>query len=132
MKVIESENSVNFVDQNNVFVGYELGSFCCEWADWFISDSVTEKVPVNYSQEIEANLNKVKDLDEYIFDKEFLKIEDNYKVNDGSMNNDYRIIFRLTAEDKEKFLYLFNVQNGYYSHGFTVKIDDKVFKEGEI
>jgi len=34
MEIFEREDErINFVDENNVFVGYELGAMCCEEAD---------------------------------------------------------------------------------------------------
>lgn len=33
---------VNFVDDNNVVLGYDLSQRCCETADWFIADVPTE------------------------------------------------------------------------------------------
>ena len=46
MKIFEGKESswsdkVNFVDGNDVFVGYDLGQCCCENADWFISEKIT-------------------------------------------------------------------------------------------
>lgn len=43
MKIFTKENSnwdskVNFVDENNVVLGYDLSQDCCEHADWFIAD----------------------------------------------------------------------------------------------
>ena len=37
-------DKVNFVDENNVVVGYEMSQDCCEFASWFISEEkITEK-----------------------------------------------------------------------------------------
>ena len=33
------ENKVNFVDENNVVLGYDMEQCCCEDAGWFISDN---------------------------------------------------------------------------------------------
>lgn len=40
MKIFESKDEckINFVDENNVFLGYSMGQDCCEYAEWFISD----------------------------------------------------------------------------------------------
>ena len=37
MKILEIGEKINFIDENNVFVGYDLGQNCCENASWFIS-----------------------------------------------------------------------------------------------
>ena len=43
MKIITCDKqysySINFVDENNVFVGYDLEQQCCEEADWFFTDN---------------------------------------------------------------------------------------------
>ena len=39
MKIFDGDfDKVNFVDENNVFVGYDLLQDCCEDANWFIAD----------------------------------------------------------------------------------------------
>jgi hypothetical protein len=37
MKKFEDNGKINFVDENNVFMGYDMERSCCEVADWFIS-----------------------------------------------------------------------------------------------
>ena len=35
MKIFEDNIKVNFVDENNVFVGYDMRQSCCEQAGYF-------------------------------------------------------------------------------------------------
>ncbi len=42
------------------------------------------------------------------------------------------IIFRLVNGCEEKFLHLYNVHNGYYSHGFEVKVGGKTTRDGSL
>lgn len=44
----------------------------------------------------------------------------------------YMTVFRVTKGQEERFVHLFNRQNGYCSHGFTVKHGDKLVKEGDL
>ncbi len=65
MKIfLEEDVRVNFVDKNNVFVGYSLSQNCCENADYFIS-----KQPDGCS-ELEEDPN----IEDYTFDLNFLSI----------------------------------------------------------
>jgi len=106
MKIFETGQKINFVDDNNVFVGYDLGQDCCEYADWFIS----------YKEAVEPEFNGLKTLefDGWCFDTTyFKKLADAPGLDEGGI-----AIFRLVFEDKELFLHLFNCHNGYYAHGF--------------
>lgn len=118
---------VNFVDDNNVVVGYDMQQECCERADWFISDKVAAVMPENPSQE--------RHLDGYVFDKEFFK-EISYLASEGSDGNALEdgamVVFRLVNGGKEKYLHLYNCHNGYYDHGFEMKIGDSVVREGML
>ena len=119
------KDKVNFVDENNVLVGYDLSQDCCERADWFISPT-KENSP--YNEDCEKKIKEVPDVYNYAFDKNFFEeVKDCEQLDKGTM-----IRFRLVNRDKELFLHLFNCQNGYYSHGFEFKIDDQLKKEGYI
>ena len=134
MKVFDAESGwpdkVNFVDKNNVFVGYDLSQDCCEYADWFISDTECTIIP--------EKLEQKKVLRGFVFDTEFFKVisgdcreasdETKYSLDSGGI-----VIFRLVNnKGEEKFLHIFNAHNGYYSHGFEFKHNDTVIKEGYI
>lgn len=121
------ENKVNFVDDNDVFVGYDLSQCCCEHADWFIGDDLAKYLP--------EELNQPNSLDGYNFDKEYFeelsyltrKDEDWNTLDAGSV-----AVFKLTNGKDEKFLHLFNCHNGYYGHGFEVKHGGEVVNEGYL
>ena len=126
MQIFTPKNSfadrVNFVDKNNVVVGYDLTQDCCEHADWFISE--TRRNDTGDDKKVYDN----KDLEDYVFDKSCLC------ENIDSKDEEYSgVRFRLVnSEGKELFLHLFNVHNGYYSHGFDVKENDFVLSEGSL
>lgn len=112
---------VNFVDINNVFVGYDMSQNCCEHADWFISPSIT---PWGYIKEEELKTYSHEELEPYIFDPSFFM-----RVADSNANENLdagaQIAFRLVAPNQpDLFLQIFNSHNGYYGHGFTVEINN--------
>lgn len=122
MKIFDSGNGwatkVNFVDVNNVLVGYDMGQCCCEHADWFISDERSDTI----SQSVIPD-----DLEDFVFDKDFFVENSGREFYEGGM-----VIFRLTNGSREIFLHLFNVHNGYYSHGFTMDEGELVLRYGNI
>jgi hypothetical protein len=113
MKIIETLGKVNFVDKNNVFVGYDLEQQCCECADWSIY-----LAPPKDTAEIRIVTTN---LDEYVFDTDFFNSNSIEDEDTGS------VCFRLVSTDgKELFLCLWNCHNGYYTHGFTFSVDGEV------
>ena len=118
MKRFETGGKINFIDENNVFVGYDIEQSCCEHADWFISMKEPNKIEDF----------KDLDFDNYVFDKTFFKENPLHKddVDDGGS-----VLFRLVDHTGgEAFLCLFNSHNGYYGHGFELKIGGQSIKEG--
>ena len=126
MKVFEGKESswyekVNFVDKNDVFVGYDMGQSCCEHADWFVSEKIT---PYSYNQD---DCSKdTPDLNDYVFDKVFFEEVESSDLDFGGM-----VAFKLICDGKpDLYLHLFNCHNGYYGHGFQVKHGGEIVKEG--
>ncbi len=112
MKAFFVGEKVNFVDENNIFVGYDLGQDCCEYADWFVADQITP-----YTYDPDAAPKEVPDIEAYNFDKDFFQCVDSGDLDEGGM-----VAFRLVADEKpDLYLHLFNSHNGYYGHGFEVK-----------
>jgi len=125
MKIFNDGNGwnskVNFVDSNNVFVGYDMAQDCCEHADFFFS----REIPT------EINQNKVEhdslDLENYAFNTAFLKENGLSDLDKGGS-----VTFLLENGEEELYLTIFNSHNGYYGHGFEFKIGDDVIKEGTL
>jgi len=114
---------VNFVDINNVFVGYDMEQSCCEHAGWFIKDSIAI---YNYDEEYDNE--NTPDIESYNFDPNFFKHVDSEWLDEGGM-----VAFRLVSVDKpDLFLHLFNAHNGYYHHGFEFKNGDKVIESDSL
>ncbi len=109
------EEKVNFVDDNNVMLGYDLSQDCCEHADWFIADEPYKSIP-------DHNPNQPGDLPGWNFDPSY-KNEVDFSSDEYSEDN--MVIFRIVNEGEEKFIHLFNVHNGYYGHGFEFTVGDQ-------
>lgn len=123
MKIFNDRTSsrhskVNFVDENDVFVGYDMEQNCCEHADWFIANAI-----IPYDDD--AAWPEHPDVEAYSFDKDFFQQVTSPSLYDGGM-----VAFRLVADGKpDLYLHLFNAHNGYYGHGFEVKHGGEVVRE---
>ena len=120
MKVFDKGGKVNFVDKNNVLVGYDMNSSCCEEFGWYIRDEITLTLP-------ESNLENEIDLDGYNFDTEYLKEEELANNSVGVV-----AIFKIMKGNDEKYIHLFNIHNGYNSHGFAMEVGDKKLWDGYL
>ena len=76
MKIFDREGKINFVDENNVFLGYDMGQCCCERADWYISDIETYGVRDRDPKESEG-------LGGWIFDTKYFKKVDCNDLDEG-------------------------------------------------
>ncbi len=113
------ESKVNFVDENDVFLGYDTAQDCCEDAGWFISDKEDEP----YS--CEGNKSFTDNTEGYVFDTEYMNLVDSSDLDDGG-----QVCFKITHKGKQDlFIHLYNSHNGYYGHGFTFTVDGKKVKE---
>jgi len=123
MKIINTNDSVNFVDCNNGVVGYDTSQNCCERAGYSIR---FDEPTVASTNEDEPSAEV---LEPYNFDPAYfteLSFADDYE--DGGA-----VCFKLVAQDKQPlYLMLFNAHNGYYSHGFTVDVKGLETKSGFI
>jgi hypothetical protein len=110
---------VNFIDDNNVLVGYDLEQDCCEDAFWTISEARDGSNPLHKGSE---QASEEISLEGYAFDPSFHEFEYNPREDSNSA------IFKLlhspdygTVKKADLYLRLENQHNGYYGHGFTFK-----------
>lgn len=109
---------VNFVDENNVFVGYDMGQVCCEHADFFFSREIPTII-----DEGKLEIEKL-DLSRFVFDTTFIQENQLVDLDEGGS-----VTFLLKSGEEKLYLTLFNCHNGYYGHGFVFKIGDEIQKE---
>lgn len=116
MKVLNCKkpwpSKVNFIDENNVALGYDLSQSCCEDAGWFIADTICN--------EVQPMADSEPDLTGYVFDTSFIKRD----IEGADFDGGGIVAFRITNGTDEKFIHLYNNHNGYYSHGFEFVAGD--------
>lgn len=112
-------NKVNFVDENNVVLGFNMSATCCEVYGWFISSLAEVATAADESKPSDDELVP------YVFDTSF-------KVDNLKASNDEggSATFKLVADGKsDLYVTIYNHHNGYYSHGFSFKAGDVVVIE---
>ena len=123
---------VNFIDDNNVLVGYDMSQDCCEWASWFILDHVAIEMPDESSMEIPG------DLEGYNFVPDFFKKIQSFGDEEwSSFDQGSMVVFKMVTgsylePSKEKYLHIFNSHNGYYSHGFSISVGGETIEDGYL
>jgi len=117
MKFFETNGKYNWVDKNNVFVGFDSYQCCCEEFGYLI----TKTIPSSINDD-DDNI----DLEDYTFDTKFYKdIEFHFEC--------LASVFRMVNSKGEKaFLTLYNSHNGYYSHGFEMKLNEEKLYWGNL
>jgi len=117
MKIFEKDGKVNFVDDNNVLVGFDYLQDCCESFGW----SLNRTFPTQCAE----GANGIEP-DGFQFDRQYCKTEvPGVDVEDGGA-----VVFRLTKGEDEIFLMLWNSHNGYYGHGFDMTCGDERLYDG--
>lgn len=121
MKKFERGSKINFVDSNNVLVGFDYTQNCCEIFGW----SITKDEPT--AQVIGDN---GLDYSGFVFDRTFID------KTVASMPESYEVggyvMFRLVNGDEQMFLTFWNHHNGYYSHGFKMRDGNAVLFNGYL
>lgn len=116
----------NFVDENNVVVGWDYEGQCCERYGYFFDERKHDRMPDYDTTDPRDPLPD--DLTPYRFDPAFFE-----ETSEGVSDAGAMAIFRLTAPNKpDLFLHLYNSHNGYYSHGFTVSVGGQQTRSGSL
>lgn len=111
---------VNFVDEENHLIGYNLSIDCCESPGWFISKYPFAHLQGNHFSPADAEImhnsdckGKIIDLPDWFIDRDYL-----CKVEGGVLNNGKMYIFKVfnPKSKEEKYLHIYNCQSGFYSH----------------
>ena len=138
MEIFDRDGKVNFVDENNVVLGYDTEDSCCEIAGWyFVGQEPTTVSPrlhgTGNPPEVPA-WREMPDLRGWVFDPGwFKKLPDTVP---GVLDEGEAVAFRLVNYDDpscplQKFLVLFNAHNDYY-HGFTFTQSNEVLQCGDL
>lgn len=95
---------INFVDDKNVFVGFDYQSSCCESFGYYLTKEIPNaKIPMGVPF-VDGD-----DFPGYNFDILF-------KQDDGDGSVTFRLVHAESGD--EMFLTLYNHHNGYYGHGW--------------
>lgn len=110
MLIKEEATKVNFIDKNDLFVGYDTNQGCCEHAGWFVSNQ-QEK----FTYDIEEGIRGY-NLEDYHFKPVTVeRVEDTDKY--PSLDEGDMVIFTLINDAGDiLYLHIFNSHNGYYGH----------------
>lgn len=122
MKIFEQNGKINFVDENNVFVGFNYIQDCCETFGYCI-------LPALIGDNVELyHYNEVKPID-YVLEK--LRFDTTfYRTFDSKISEGDIAVFKLRHENTDHYLYIYNYHNGYYAHGFEFCNGEIVIFEG--
>lgn len=114
------ERNVNFVDSNNVLVGYDMNRDCCEEFGYYF----TKDVPKGRSESGDNNDDKIiePDISNFNFDTTTGVVED----------LDSCVYFKLDDGTNTIYLVFYNYHNGYYAHGWDFVIDEDNLEKGTI
>jgi len=122
MKIVECHKgygeSINFIDEHDVFVGYDLYQDCCEHASWYID--CAREFDYDWMGTPKEGVTDGIRIDGYVFDTSFLGgvPEDDDRLDAGQY-----VTFKLHCSGKpDIYLFLFNSHNGWYGHGFKYGI----------
>lgn len=122
-KIENWQERVNFVDENNVVLGYDMDQQCCETAGWFISDKIMGEPEIS-----DMSHEGITEIQGFVFDTEFLRKEEEYSdYYEGGV-----VIFRIYKDSEELYVHLTNCHNGYYSHGFQLIDGYEVKQAGNL
>lgn len=110
---VEFAHSINFIDENDIFIGFDLRTQCCEDFGWFIKDN--ESVDDLIQQAESSGESCEEDYSGWLFDLNYFKSD---SFDTGTITSADAVVFRLKKENKSKYLFLFNIGNGMYAHDF--------------
>lgn len=120
MTKFERDGKLNFVDKNNVFVGFDYESSCCEHFGHVISRTIPKP------GQTESTENII--LEDYNFDTDFY-----FETKSQNYDEENDVVFRaVNSKNEEIYIMLYNHHNGYYAHGFTMTVSGQNLRSGCI
>jgi hypothetical protein len=104
-------HKVNFVDENEVYLGYDTDDDCCAWGGWFISEDPEFWPPGESGSDWPKEPLGAVDLPGWAFDT-------GYSKSRALPQEGAAVQFRITDGKAFKYITLYNCHNGYYGKGF--------------
>lgn len=106
----QNYDRVNFIDKNDIYIGFDFYQQCCESFGYYISNEVDSEA---------ISIYKIKG---YYFDTK-KSLEKKLKINDNSA-----CIKLINDKNEYLYLHLYNNHNGYYCHEVWIEKDDDGFR----
>ena len=108
MLIKETDGKINFIDENDVFVGFDVREQCSEDFGYFISTKKQYKICRGDDVDVSG----------YTFNTSKRPIEKEVS-DDAGCDVLGMVIFKLVKPgNKNLYLHLYNFHNGYYAHGW--------------
>lgn len=125
MKVFERNSKLNFVDDNNVFVGFDYSQDCCESFGY----TITREEPTSYEHLDELKHDDSTDFPGFNFDITYIK----HMYQSGDYAEGNSVTFRaVNCSNNYIYVSLMNSHNGYYSHGYNMEHDNISLHGGSL
>lgn len=123
------EHKLNFVDSNNVILGFDNTQDCCEQFGWYVNTNQgANRDDKSTVEGDETYTPSLKMLEPYNFDIHYHAIKESQDYSFESLCE-----FKLVADGlPDLYLTLFNIHEGYYSHGFDFSVDGKLKYSGSL
>ena len=142
MKFFTTDHSINWVDKNNLMLGYETVISCCEHFGYRYKDC-KGKIICEYHSAVNIGYLHPDSLDEYDFSGEYKTTNLDYSYIASEYKDDIgSISFELIADPKialqkniDKTIYLqiwCNATGPWYCHGFKFSENDKIIIERQL
>jgi len=133
--ISEKLGKINFMDENNVLLGFDIEQNCCENFGFFISNRICVDPIVDTPDgghegrcdPIQPEEDKYKD---FVFDTEFFQ-----EITSPVDTELTMAVFRIVHKDDDwdyRYIHLYNIHNGYYVHNFTFGSGNKVIREQSL
>lgn len=125
MKIFNRDGKINFIDENNVLVGFDYRRSCCEDFGYFFArkaDTVLASAAPHPSDD---------ELADYRFDQNYFDTKNSSNEYGGGSSAIFRLINEKNPSD-EYFLILYNSHNGYYAHGFSMEVGGQQIQSGYL
>lgn len=128
MMFFERDGKFNWVDENNVVLGFSSTPSCCEDFGYFYSSS-----PDSKKDDKDHIFVSDENLLSYRFDPTFKYSSGGTDKDNGGYSECAMATFKLISPlFYEVYLTIYNDHNGYYSHGFKFESTDNIIQEGSL
>ena len=118
-------DSINFVDDRNMLVGFDYEQQCCETFGYrffkTVSDAEADLI-CNHGYSCD-DIDKLQDVSDPDLSEAYFA-EEQPLAEDGK--------FKINGSPDCNWLVLYNFHNGYYCHGFVMKRDGKQIFDGSL